>query len=177
MTSYLYTDKHLAIHLEEDVSYSRMQYLLKRIDLGAQEGYGDFQETESSLIGQPIKKMSRLTRSILSSIDYTKIYQERRRNIAYIHECLQNSNLLSVEFTEEDIPLSYPYLNKKEGLKAYLIKQSIYTPTYWPNVMDWSKYNLESKLASSIVPIPVDQRYNRETIDVIVNHIKNYNNE
>lgn len=48
----------------------RMQHLLQRIDEGAEQGYISFRHNDDALDNIPISKMSRLTCSILSGIDY-----------------------------------------------------------------------------------------------------------
>lgn len=57
--AYLYTDKLLDVELEQDQSYERMLSLTKRIDLSPEAGYQDFQNISKSLVGQPIKRMSK----------------------------------------------------------------------------------------------------------------------
>ena len=47
--AYLYTDAEAEIEMEQDVSYDRMSFLLKRIDLGPEAGYADFREQSARL--------------------------------------------------------------------------------------------------------------------------------
>lgn len=54
---YLYIDKYLDIESVQDHSYERISHLLKRIDLGAEQGYQDFKDNDDSLINQPIKNV------------------------------------------------------------------------------------------------------------------------
>ena len=59
--AYLYAEAKVDFHIEQDVSYDRLSFLLKRFDLGAEAGYADFREQSERLIAQPIKGMSNLT--------------------------------------------------------------------------------------------------------------------
>ena len=67
--AYLYTNKPVVRDIERDCSYQRMSHLLKRLDLGAEEGFQDFRRNDDGLVGQDIKTMSNLTDALLSGID------------------------------------------------------------------------------------------------------------
>ncbi|MCL8536468.1 hypothetical protein M9991_06265 [Chryseobacterium gallinarum] len=170
---FLYTDKKLDQELEKDESYQRMSHLLKRIDLSAEQGYTDFSENDKSLENQPIKRMSNLTKRILSGIDYEKIKTSRRENFHFLHENLKEKNFLPIELSEESVPMVYPFRTNAKHLKKKLTDERIYCATYWPNVLHWCD---ESKnayfLTKEIIAIPIDQRYSIEEMKKIINHIK-----
>ena len=71
---YVYCDANPLENIPRDVSWQRMQHLLRRIDEGAEKGYMDFKTNSESLINAPIRRMSNLTKALLSSIDS---YQQR----------------------------------------------------------------------------------------------------
>ena len=53
-----------------------------------------------------------------------------------------------------------------------LIDNKIYVAKYWPNVLQWSqKDSLEYELTENIIPIPIDQRYNSNDMNRIVDLI------
>lgn len=161
--AYLYCNKKLNTILEEDVSYERFEHLLRRIDSSAEEGYKAFLKNDKKLINQPIKKMSSLTHVLLDSINYNDCANVRKENFAYLHKHLKNSNLLEINLDAESVPLVYPYWSEDENLRKKLISHKIFTPIYWPNVLDWSKKDsLEYKITKEIVCLPIDQRYNKE---------------
>lgn len=161
--AYLYCSKKLNIKLEKDVSYERFEHLLKRIDISAEDGYQDFISNDKKLINQPIKEMSSLTNALLDSINYNVCATIRKENFDYIHKHLINSNLLEINFDSENVPMVYPYWCEDKNLREKLISHKIYTPMYWPNVLDWSKQtDLEYKMTKEIVYISIDQRYNKE---------------
>ena len=56
--AYLYCDALLDDFYEQDQSFGRMDHLLKRIDLTAEEGYADFRRIDDGLGQQPIRRMS-----------------------------------------------------------------------------------------------------------------------
>lgn len=157
---FLYTDKKLDQEFEKDVSYQRMSHLLKRIDLSAEQGYTDFSENDKSLENQPIKRMSNLTERILSGIDYQSIKKQRKENFLFLHETLKKKNLLSIELSDDSIPMVYPFRTHDENLRQKLINERIYCATYWPNVFNWCDADKNSYIiAKEIIALPIDQRY------------------
>lgn len=172
---YLYTDAHIDMTLPVDNSSERMEYLLRRIDEGAEAGYTDFQKSEGRLIGQPIKEMSVLTSRILGSIDYEEAAESRRRNFNYLSSHLGTSNGISLSLIPEEVPLAYPYLTSTPDLRKRLISNRIYVPTYWPNVLNWvGQDSVEYKLVSELLPLPISHIYNLEDMEYIIKIIKGY---
>ena len=172
---YLYIDKRLDIELEQDHSYDRMSHLLKRIDLFAEDGYADFRQNESTLKNQPIKRMSKLTEAILSSIDYQVAREHRLRIYAELHKQLGKRNKFQFDLAEGDVPMVYPYLIEGgEQKKKELIQNRIYVATYWPNVLEWCKNSggQEFIFAKDVVYLPLIGNYNEEHIDLILRDIE-----
>ena len=171
--AYLYTDKLLDVELEQDISYDRMTFLTKRIDLGAEAGYADFREESHGLVGQPIKRMSKLTERLMLSINYQAVAIRRRENYHQLHQELKKSNLLPFPLEDDVVPMAYPYLTEQEGLREHLIANKIYVAKYWPNVLEWAENKrIENKLTSSLVPLPIDQRYGNEEMKYIISKIQ-----
>jgi len=169
---YLYCDAPMDMELPQSLSYDRMSHLLKRMDLGAEAGYGDFKTNDENLSRQPIMKMSVLTEKILKSIDYISIKETRRRNYQILEEAIGKDNALKFELSEEAVPMVYPFLTDDKGLKPSLIQNKIFVATYWPNVLDWCEENdWEFQLAQQACFLPVDQRYGEEEMKEIVDII------
>lgn len=167
--AYLYTDKKLDEELEQDLSYDRMSFLNKRIDLGAEAAYEDFQNLSKSLVGQPIKLMSNLTQRLMQSIEYEKVAQQRRENYLKLNSVLGRSNTLSLSLEDDAVPMVYPYLAPIKGLREKLIENKIFVARYWPNVLEWvSKFDPEHNLVMHLIPLPTDQRYDEENMDYII---------
>lgn len=167
--AYLYTDAKADFEIEQDVSYDRVSFLLKRLDLGAEAGYAEFREQSKRLVGQPIKRMSNLTTQLMKGVDYQTAAKRRRENYKYLHHYLAGTNQLSLVLDEDAIPMAYPYLTKEEKLKQKLIAEKVYVPTYWPNVLDWCReMDLECLLVQNICFLPIDQRYGIGEMERIV---------
>lgn len=157
--AYLYTNKQLDIELEEDESYERCTSLLKRIDLGPEAGYCDFREISKSLVGQPIKKMSRLTQRMMRGIDYDAVAQQRRANYMLLQKNLGGSNHLKLPQENDAVPMVYPYFVPVLDLREKLISNKIFIARYWPNVLEWTNEDdVENRLALLTQHLPVDQR-------------------
>lgn len=165
--AYLYTDEVLNQPLETDISYQRFEHLLGRIDLGAEKFYHTYKCNDELLMNQSLKNMSVLTQKLLSSINYQSVAEARRFNFEWLHAKLSETNQLNINNSPGAIPMVYPYLVKSgEQLKKKLIENKVYIATYWPNVLEWSdKASLEHKLTQELVPLPIDQRYNKEDLE------------
>ena len=172
--AYLYTDTKLEDDFKQDVSWERMSFLTKRIDLSAEAGYTDFREQSHLLVGQPIKWMSTLTQRLMQSIDYEKVIKQRRENFLYLHQSLGQKNIISISLDDDAVPMVYPYMYDRKGLREYLIQNKVYVARYWPNVLEWVKEeSIEYKLTFYMHPLPIDQRYNKSDMYTIIKMIEN----
>lgn len=167
--AYLYCDLSINIELEQDQSWDRMTHLLKRIDLSPEAAYKDFSRQDEQLKGNPIRTMSRLTHRIMASIDYQRIKNKRRENYAVLESALKQRNGISLPMNSDAIPMVYPYLTNDPELRHRLIDNKIYVATYWPNALDWcSILDWEYLLTKNLVSIPIDQRYEDNEMQNIV---------
>lgn len=160
---------------ERDFSYERCSHLLKRIDLSPSDGYADFKANSKHLVGQPVKKMSKLTKAMLASIDFEEIKTKRIQNYEYLYMHLSETNLLHLPSLDSfDCPMVYPYLVNDALLKQQLIKHNVFVATYWSNVLEWCKpQDWEYELAGKTAFIPIDQRYGIEDMRRIIEVINN----
>lgn len=170
---YLYTDTFIDHEFEIDRSYERISHLIKRIELGAENGYADFKRNDASLENQPIKKMSFFTSKILNALDYESIASIRQKNYRYLHDHLKHTNKLQLPISDFDVPMIYPYrIENANGLRERLIQNKIFCATYWPNVYDWCKEEYNSyHLTSEIIAIPIDQRYDIDDMKRILSYV------
>ncbi len=173
---YLYCDAHVEMPEATDESASRMLPQLKRLDTGAESGYADFRHSEETLDDMPPMRMSRLTRSILASVDYDWAAGRRRRNFRQLAEALDGINGLghvTSRADDECVPMVYPLLVAEPQLRGRLIAEKIFTATYWPNVLEeTSPDDPAHHLASCLIPLPVDQSLGRDDMLRIVETIK-----
>ena len=171
--AYLFTNELLVVDLERDISINRISHLLKRTEFGPESGRADFLQNENSMVGQPIKKMSNLTKAILNNISYSNAKKRREENFLFFHKHLRNINALEINTNNVKAPMVYPFMLEKEGLKEWLIENKIYVATYWKNVFDWvSEKDFEFNLAKYLIPLPVDQRYEKNDLIKIIETIE-----
>ena len=163
----LKTEKRFIEALQQDVSIECMSHLLQRIEFGANTAYPVFKQNEKAIGAKSIMRMSRLTQRILGSIDYSAAAKIRRDNFRALHEVLQQTNRLSLNLRDCEVPMVYPYLPYLGGeeIKRHLIQHNIYIATYWPG----QKSNgFGSVLENNLVALPIDQRYGRKEMMTII---------
>lgn len=159
---------------EQDNSYDRCSHLLKRIDVGAEEGYDDFKDNDRNLCNQPIRRMSKLTKAMLSSIDFEEIKRKRKSNFDRLHGQLKASNKFVLpELSTFEGPMVYPYLTDNACLRRKLIENKVFVATYWHHVLGRMEEGmLERELVERLLPIPCDQRVGMSDLDRIISIIK-----
>lgn len=166
---YLYTDAIADFEIEQDESYGRMDSLTKRIDLSPEAGYDDFHKVSASFHNMPIRRMSKLTKRLMQSIDYGRVAQQRIDNYNTLLRALGGRELHYGE-----VPMIFPYESAEgQELRKHLITNKVFVAKYWPNVDEWTELNMvENWMANHVLPLPIDQRYNEEDINRIINLIK-----
>jgi hypothetical protein len=61
------------------------------------------------------------------------------------------------------VPLSYPFLGSDSSLRQKLVKNKVYCPLFWPNVLEsTTPESFEYMIASGVTFIRINQRYNEE---------------
>ena len=77
-----------------------------------------------------------------------------------------------------DGAFAYPlYVDDGVRMRKQLAQNKIYIPTLWPNVLDSCPVNsIEYQYAANILPLPVDQRYGKEEMEMIVEEIRQCTN-
>lgn len=160
--------------LPQDVSWQRMEHLLRRHDEGAEAGYAAFRANSEQLAESPLRRMSSLTQALLRSADTARAAQARRANYAQLHAALEASNLLSLPMAAEAVPLVYPYLVPRGAeLRRRLIAEKIFVAAYWPNVTEWAAPGTwEHTLATDLLALPIDQRYGPAEMQRILDAIR-----
>lgn len=170
--AYLYISSEEDFKIKKDNSFERMSHLLKRIDLGPQESYNEFKSNSKLIVGQDIKAMSQLTISLLKNIDYKKIQVIRNENFNFLHSKLKQLNELDIDVSSLNAPMIYPFKFTSENLKQKLINNNVFVATYWPNVLQYSdNAKIEVDLVNNIIALPIDQRYNIDDMNYIIDVI------
>lgn len=169
---YLYTNSTIDQELNVDFSYDHLSHLVGRIEKSANEFYKEFRLSEEYLYNRPMRFMSKLTSTILGSIDYEKAKLKRERNFLFLHNHLKTSNLLDINIHSINGPMVYPYLANDKLLRDKLIEKNIYVAKYWEEVEQRPYVNLfEKGFVDKLVPLPIDQRYNLDDMYHIIKTI------
>lgn len=169
--AFLYTDASLNDELPLDESFGRMNFLLGRYERTASEFYGEYAANNHLFANEPLKRMSKLTYNLLHGIDYEDVKQKRTENYMYLKNALDNINLIKPGNIEG--AFAYPLLIENGAeVRKKLIEKKIYVPTLWPNVLnDTPPESIEHRFADNILPLPVDQRYEEEDMEYMVQEV------
>lgn len=158
--------------LETDCSGSRMKHLSGRLESNARDYYSDMLAVSSTFSDAVPMKISPLTENFLGAIDYDHVQKKRRENYQVLSELLPDSN----PFTQNmpSCPFAYPYYHENGiALRKYLASQNIFVPTNWSYLLKtMPSDSLEYKWSADILPLPVDQRYGYEEMEIIARAIR-----
>ena len=154
----------------DESSESRMGHLISRLTNSPEAAYQQYLDAEQAISKLPVEGMSRLTERLLQSVDYQRAKTTRARNAQYLHERLAQYNQLNLNIDETVAPLCYPFLpSVKTTSKAGLIKERVFVPTYWPEVLGRvDEGSFEWDLVTNGLFLPCDQRYNEEDMDRLI---------
>lgn len=162
-------------NIDSGCSFLRIGHLFKRVDLSANDAYMDYQDNESTLVGELITGMSNSTKMLYRAYDLEKFKDVRISNFNYLDEKLGKQNLLFVKLSDGSVPMIYPFQTKNDNLRKHLIKNRIYVAQYWPEVLSRNTRFSNSKvLTTEIIPLPIDQRYGVLEMKKIVAIIKEF---
>ena len=172
--AFLYTDANLCANFPIDESFERMLFLLGRYERKASEFYKEFVANDQSFASEPIKLMSKLTKNLLHAVDYDFVKTTREQNYSYLNNALEKFNKLKLN----DIPGTFMYpllIENSDEVRRKLQENMIYVPTLWKDVFDVCQEDeIEYDMAKNILPLPIDQRYSKECMDIIVSIIIQY---
>lgn len=167
---YLYSDFLSVTELErDDSSWMRSTHLLRRIDQNPEMGYDDFRRAEESLDNAPIRLMSKLSDTILASVDYPFIALKRRQNYQLLKEVFADRNPVLQGELGDEVPMVFPFLsNQGKRLRSALLSHHVYLARYWPNVQEWCSSGIESEYVDDLLPLPIDQRLGIDEMNSII---------
>lgn len=170
---YLYTDNVLEEELPIDYSFERIHYVLGRYEVNAGTFYEESNANNKVFRTEELKQMSKLTHRILRGLPYDEIATKRTENFIYLHEKLKDINQLKISIVQG--AYMYPlYVENGVELKKKMIQNKIFVPTLWPDVFEHTQKGANSwKMAENIVPLPVDQRYDKNDMERIIGVINN----
>ena len=112
--------------------------------------------------------MSKTTHILLQNINYKRVKKIRTNNYNYLKRKLNKINKIKVKNIKG--AYMYPlYIENADEIRNKLIENKIYTAKLWPNVLENEKLDINAyNFAKNIIPIPVDQRYNKEDMKRII---------
>lgn len=118
-------------------------------------------------------------KEMISSLDIEKIGRSRRENYLYLLKEIAKIKELTPVFKElkGKVPLGMPvYMDSKNRnlLRQKLIKEGIFLPVHW-NLTNENRIKSQKakEMASKIVTLVIDQRYDAKDMDLMLNAIKN----
>jgi len=168
--SFLYTPSGIQIPVIDTRNEKYIaDHLLKRFNGHVNEGYALFQENEL-LMDTEITGMSKLSRYLLSNIDYDAVIKKRQVNYDFLHERLNGLNKFNAIRKDNNVPMCYPLLLDRETDKRQLYAENIFVPSFWTDVLNRGidGFEFEKGLAHKLLPLPVDQRYSIADMEKIV---------
>lgn len=151
-------------------------FLFSRIEYGCEgKGYEMRKLNEDRIDLEGMMKMSKLTRAILDGTDYNEIQLIRRFNFRYAHMLLADINKIDpmIYYDENTIPMVYPLVVEDGTLLQKLQDAKHFQGHWWSYICEEQPNDsFEYWLSRYVIPITIDQRYNKKDIDYLVNIIK-----
>jgi dTDP-4-amino-4,6-dideoxygalactose transaminase len=141
---------------------------------GDRKWYDLFRKTELAAVAEP-HRMSELSTLLLQTIDYGKIRRRRRENYEYLARELKVFAILP-DLPSGVVPLGFPVrLRDRDGIRGELFASAIYPPIHW--LLDGVvpvEFKASHQLASQILTLPCDQRYDESDLNQMVAVIKRH---
>lgn len=176
-----FTENTSFVSKQRDAMYLRGEYFLncnediKAISIRLNK------DAVSGIAGRiSLHKMSEYSRRIKNNESHELFYKQRLDNYQYLFQNLHQSE--SVTFVCEKLakvttaPLYFPlYVKNRTSLQKSLAEAHIYAPVLWPVSTDEVLINDNIReIYSTILMIPIDQRYNEQDMDKIIEIINKY---
>ncbi|WP_336514429.1 hypothetical protein [Pollutibacter soli] len=167
--AYLYPFNDPDLYLEEDDSSARIQHLFDRLEKSPEAGYEKYLANEQLMGNIPLRKMSAITSGILQSLDYNRIIKKRRENYQFLHENIGQQNEFSASLPVNAVPMAYPFLSIRKGIREKMIKDRIFIPVLWPELRTNAAEKSQAyRFAEYLLPLPIDHRLNISDMDRII---------
>ena len=167
--AFLLSEKNIKINTEgltRGVTEPYMQHLYTQIEKGTNEGYALNLANEKRL-EKNYSLMSLTSEKILDTVDFDKIKKIRIKNFLLIHSYLKDINDFPVN-KEIGTQMYYPFKCKDRYLREKLLKEKIYSPTWWKHVLNiLDEESMESEYTMETILLPIDQRYSETDMKVL----------
>lgn len=155
---------------EYDQGYSSdtSLFLLQRIEYGCEgKTYQNKILNEERINAEDIKRMSKLTYTILDGTEYDVIIERRRENFRTASVLFKDCNLLNplLYYDSSCVPMVYPLLLEDDEFLARLLSAKHFQGHWWNYLLKQTEENsFEFRLSKYMVPITIDQRYGEEEL-------------
>ena len=154
---------------DTDSSAVKSLFLLERLETGFSLASHLCELAEQDLNTEP-RAMSPVTRSLIDAYDFDTIRRRRLENSAALHRLLGGINRLELPEHAPTAPMCYPLASGIPDLRDSLIDAGIAVPLYWPEVIKaTTAESVENRLARTLLPLPLDQRYTPEDMEWLAN--------
>lgn len=165
---YAPTSYDSSIERNHDIHYT---HLIERL-LNMTSAHETYKKNEAK-IHADILGMSLLSEKLLSCLDYAHIADRRQLNFSIYKQAFSTINQLAINMEETDVPFCYPLLCEKEVTRSSLIQAGIFIPQFWEDVIhrNLSDFKFEKQLATKLLPLPIDHRYEAKDCERIINFI------
>jgi hypothetical protein len=174
--SYLYIPENFSRRLEPITEENRKYvygHLLHRFNGDTEAGYKLSLENEALIDSEPLA-MSRLSKYLLSHVDYVAAQAARRRNYAKLRSLLSETNRLAFKTDlGVAVPHYFPLLADKLVPKETLWKEQLFVPYLWKECINRKVegFEFERELSSRLLPLTVDQRYSESDMEYVASKI------
>lgn len=173
--SYLYVPERFADDFQplgqENTSYS-VDHLVYRFHGELQLGYESTQHNEA-LMNARLVAMSRLSRRLLSHVDYASAAMSRRWNFQLLEQRLGALNRLGPRLEPESAPHYFPFLPDELVERRSLWDERIFVPSFWKDCLQRAEpgFQFERMLSSMLLPLPIDQRYTTDDMERVADMV------
>lgn len=142
--------------------------------LGLQDlAFSEFLEYENKFDSN-IKGMSLVSKKLLSNVNFDEVREIRNRNFNFFRNEFDNINTIVISENSSDC-FCYPLLLRNAIDVTKLHAEQIFVPSYWKDTLNRQnnkKFELECKLSSELLPLPIDHRYNLDDLKRVSETIK-----
>lgn len=173
-------DKELE-QLKLEASFAKYEYLHK--NLGKKKHFLNlFRKAEQQLnLEASYYQISPASVTIQQNLEVPVLKKKRRENYNRLYEGLRDFDIIQIqtpELTKSEVPLYFVMsLKKRSELQNHLRLHDIYAPIIWPKLEECPRIcNEAQNIYDKVLCLPVDQRYNVNDMDRIINCIEEYIN-
>ena len=153
---------------EQGYSSDTSLFLLQRIEYGCEgKTYQNRTLNEERIDTEDIRKMSKLSYSILDGTDYDAICEKRRDNFDIATKLFKDCNLLDplLYYDSSCVPMVYPLMVEDDKLMERLLSAKHFQGHWWNYILKQAEQNsFEYRMSRYMVPITIDQRYGEEEL-------------